>query len=182
MFGGMTKAIDALLDEARRIQGQGDGGRYASVDLDDDELRAKLRAIAMVRAPTLEDLDRAVEQLDAEFRARMVRLGELNKKCSERRDDLKVFFVTNTAGKRLTVLACDLQCARHFAYYHGHIKDERNGRVTVMKPDREADLRKSGKALGRALRDGWPGVVTQLGDNVVMEGSKKVYTPMTIVE
>jgi hypothetical protein len=177
------EAVDALLDQARRLQFNPHGeARFDDVDLDGADLREKLLNMARVKTLVLDDIDLAVAAQDEEHRAFVIELHDLHQKCNERRDDLKVYYVINTADRRLTVLACDAKCARQFAYYHGHIKDQKNGRVLMMKPEREAELRKSGQALGRALRDGWPGVVTQMGSNVVMEGTKKVYTPMTIVE
>lgn len=177
------KAVDALLIEARRLQGSNPGERrFEEVDLDCEHLRARLLMVAKVRTPTFSDLDRAIEGMDVELIDNLQRIEKFDQRCRERGDDIRVFYVINTAAKRLTVLARDAQCARYFARLKGHIQDDKNGQVLIMRPEAEAELRRSGKALGRALRDGHPGVVTQMGENVVMEGSQKVYTPTTIVE
>lgn len=176
--------VRAILEEVRRLQRSGaQNGRYDDVDLDDPQLFQKLFALARTgEKMTVEDVDRAIGQVNNEAVARIIKASEQVRKCEERRDDLKVYYVYNTADRRLIVLAKDAQCARQFAVWHGHIQEKTNGKVMVMKPEHEIALRVSGKALGRALRDGYPGVVTEMGDNVVMERSKKVYTPMTVVK
>jgi len=181
----MTQAedrVDAIVEGARQLQFSGTDERYDSVDLDCEDLRTKLIKVARVRSLTPADLDQMLAEQDKEFRESARRSWEFSTRCRERRDDLRVYYVVNTADRRLTVFARDAQCARHFAHRHGHIQDIKNGRVLVMKEDGETVLRSSGSALGRALRAGYPGVVTALGENVVMAESKKVYTPMTIVE
>lgn len=177
MTRNLNEVVDALMNQASKLQGQ-----YEDIDYGDRDLRTKLLKRAAVRPLTLADLYQANCEVIAEAGEACVRSLELFSRCNERKDDLKVFYVINTSGNKLTVLARDAKCARHFAHQNGHIKEPSNGRVLVMKPENEVELRKSGKALGRALRDGFPGAVSQLGDNVVMEQSNMVYTPMTIVE
>ena len=182
MINTTKKAVEALLADVERVRNQDGEHRYWDLDLEDDAMLSRLLRLATTRTLTLDDLDSVKADTHAEFMEVIRKESELLRACSERRDDLKVFYVVNTAEKRLTVLAKDAQCARYFAQASDHLKDRSNGRVLVMKPENEAELRRSGKALGRALRDGYPGVVTVMGENVVMERSRKVYTPMTIVE
>lgn len=170
-------AVDGLMDQAYKLPEQ-----YCDIDFNDPDLRAKLLKIVALRPLTLADLRQAESEVRAEALEACARSMERFQRCNERKDDLRVFYVINTSDNRLTVLARDAKCARHIAHQHGHIKELSNGRVLVMKPENEVELRKSGKALGRALRDGFPGAVSQLGDNVVMERTKMVYTPMTIIE
>ena len=176
-----NEAIDELLDHARSLEARGEH-RYDNENLDDSRLRPKLRKVAVSRTLTLVDLDHAIASVNSEILESMRRGHYFRQRCIEKREDLIVFYVINTADNRLTVLARDAKCARFFAHEKGHIQDVRNGRVRVMLPENEAELRKSGKALGRALRDGHPGVATHVGENVVIERSGKVYTPMTVIE
>ncbi len=177
MTGDIGKAVDELINQARSLPGE-----FEQVDLDGPSLRSKLLSIAGRRQPDLADLLKAHKEVEAELLLTLRHSLERHQRCRARSDALKVFYVDNTSNSRLTVLAQDAECARYFAHANGHIKDRTNGDVFVMTPEVEAELRKSGKALGRALRDGFPGVVTVLGENVVMEENKKVYTPMTIVD
>ena len=165
------------MDQAYVLQGQ-----FEDIDFADRDLRAKLLQVAALRPLSLADLRKANEEVRAEIVEAVARTFEVSRRCNKRKDNLNVFYVINTSGNELTVLAQDAKCARHFAHRHGHIKDLSNGRVLVMKPESEAELRKSGKALARALRDGFPGVVSELGDNIIMERTKNVYTPMTVIE
>lgn len=158
-----------------------EGLTYADCDLDDPEVEARLKDISRVRPPTLDDLDLVLLEIEDRHRLEMRKRIEERMACHERRDDLKVFYVYNTADRVVTVLAKDAACAREFALYAGHIKERQNGRVLVLKPENELKLRNSGDALGRALRDGKPGVVKKVGENVVMEGPRSVFTPMTVV-
>ncbi|MBY8338403.1 hypothetical protein KYN89_15245 [Alteriqipengyuania sp. NZ-12B] len=174
--------VDQLIDSIRELQFMGEDEKYDVVDLDDGRLRAKLARTAKLREPTVADLDRAVAEIEAEDAANLKKQVEFNMKCSERRDDLRVFYVYNTADRKMTVLARNVACARYYARANGHIQQERNGRVMVMPESAELELRRSGDPLGRALRDGYPGVITKVGENVVNENREKVYTPMTIVK
>ena len=174
--------VDQLIETVRELQFTGEDEKYDVVDLDDGRLRAKLARTAKLREPTIADLDRAVAEIAAEDAAVHKKQIEFSVKCNERRDDLHVFYVYNTADRKLTVLAREAACARYFAWVYDHIREQKNGRVMVMTEDAELKLRQSGQALGRALRDGYPGVITKVGENVVNEGRKKVYTPMTVVE
>lgn len=177
----ISKSVDDIIEVARRLQ-RGANEQYDTVDVDHHLLRAKLEVIAKFRSPTIEDFDRAVAEMEREIEENMRKALELAMRCQERRDDLRVFYVYNTNNRKLTVLARDAACARLFAKGHGHIRDEKNGQVMVMKEEVEAKLRRSGAALGRALRDGYPGVVKHVGRSVISEERNKVYTSMTIVE
>lgn len=182
MSDAIKNNVQKFLRDVEYAQADGvHGDKYENVFFGDEDLVVRLEILAARGPLTLDHLDGVIAEIDAEFTGSVRQAGEMLRRCAERRDDLKVFYVINTADNRLTVLAKDSECARHFAYYKGHLKDQSNGRVMVLKPEHEAELRRSGKALGRALRDGYPGVVTEMGDSVVMEDRKKVYTPMTIV-
>ena len=54
--------------------------------------------------------------------------------CHERRDDLKVFYVYNTADRVVTVLAKDAACALEFALYAGHIKERQASGGDGVRP------------------------------------------------
>ncbi|WP_170003231.1 hypothetical protein [Pseudopontixanthobacter vadosimaris] len=178
----IKKSVDDLIEMARGMQFTGENDKYDSVDLDDQRVRVKLMWIALSRQPTVADLDQVVADLDAEAAADLKRFIAFRVKCNERREDLRVFYVYNTADRKMIVLARDVACARYYAHAHGHLRDIKNGRVMVMRETNELELRHSGKALGRALRDGYPGVVTQVGNNVINKSRNKVYIPMTVVE
>lgn len=146
-----------------------------------DDHRPTLLQIAKLRDVTIEDVLRLEEDRQKrssdELRVKIAFWDS----CRAQSDTLHVFYVYNTAERKLTVLAKDSACARFFAHRAGHILEEGNGRVMVLKPENEAKLRSDGSALGRALRDGHPGAVEFLGNNVVMKESQRVYTPMTMV-
>jgi hypothetical protein len=175
--------VDDLLQLANRKGDRPirDGLTYDDCDLDDPEVEAGLREIASVRPLTLDDLDLVLLEVEDRHRREMRKRIEEAMGCHERRDDLKVFYVYNTADRKLTILAKDAACAREFAFYAGHVKERLNARVVVLRSEHEMKLRKSGDALGRALRDGKPGVVKHVGENVVMEGPRSVFTPMSLV-
>lgn len=176
-------SAQSLLERGKFLQLQGfENEKYAHVNFDDERLFDRLKSRARFRSLTLADLDEVSAALWAEDKKNFESNIAFHRSCNERREDLKVFYVTNTAGNELTVLAKDAKCARLFASLCGHIREKLNGTVRVLKPEHEAQLRNSGEALGRALRDGYPGVVTKVGENVVMASNRKVYTPMTIVE
>lgn len=179
----LNHRIDAILkvafnDTDRRF---GDDHCYANFDLDDPEVRKALVPIAMFRDLTLDDLDVVLIAQDEAIKLNIAKVGAFLADCHQQRDDLKIYFIHNTNGKVLKVLAKDRACALWFAKSHGHIHEEKNGRVLVMKEERQAALRVSGEALGRALRDGKPGAVTEHGNTVIMSNPDRVYQPMTIV-
>lgn len=145
------------------------------------EINTTLAQIALQRTPLVGDLKDIFHQIkardDLQFRQEMQR----HKACVARRDDLKVYYIYNKSDRRLIVLAKDRSCALMFAKQTGHIHEEKNGRVMVLKDEAEKQLRVDGSALGRALRDGFPGAVDQVGENVIHRQSSKVYTPLTMV-
>ncbi|MBB5700025.1 hypothetical protein [Sphingomonas yantingensis] len=154
-------------------------GPFDNIVLED--LRTKLIDTAMYRDVTEDDLLKASGQHEKEWLAELHAQTAFWDACRAQSDSLRVYYVYNTADRKLTVLAKDAKCARFFAHRAGHILEEKNGSVMVMKPEVEAALRQSGSALARALRDGHPGVVETLGNNVIMKESERVFTPMTVV-
>ncbi len=97
----IKKAVDAFIENVRPLQFSREDDRYDSVDLDGEDLRAKLLKVAAHRTLTKADLNQALAELDAEFREDVRRIGEFSRRCNERRDDLRVFYVINTAERRL---------------------------------------------------------------------------------
>lgn len=173
--------VDAIFTaiEGKQFSDADVEGPFDSIVLED--IRDKLMQVAMYRDLTEADVLQASGEHDRKMQAELKALSEFWQSCRAPSDDLRVYYVYNTADRKLTVFAKDAKCARFFAHRAGHILEEGNGHVMVMKPEVEAELRRSGKALGRALRAGYPGVVEALGQNVVMKDSERVYTPMTVV-
>ena len=147
-----------------------------------NELTSILSQAAKFRDLSMDDLKAAFALIQKREIEEIQRIIARRLECRERRDDLKVFYVYNKADKKLIVLAKNASCARMLAVEARHIQEEKNGRVMVLKPENEAKLRVDGSALGRALRDGFPGPVDQRGKNVVHRVWDKVYTPMTVVD
>lgn len=156
---------------------------YFELDLESNEaaIRAALTPIAANLDLTIDDVKSAFSQTKEQEDIRIERAMQFGNACRARRDDLNVYYVYNKANRKLIVLAKCSACARQFAVQTGHIHQGKNGRVMVLKESFQQNLRKDGSALGRALRDGYPGPVDQHGDNIVHRMWNKVYTPMTVV-
>ena len=97
----------------------------------------------------------------------------------------KLFYVWNTADKKLMVLAQNRATARHTAFCHDHVKEVTNSRVAEVdlsnpRPHEE----KFFASLKAAIRDGRQGVVRNMdGFAVVGEGSQtKTYAPIIEVK
>ena len=174
---------DALIERAREIWLEETEGyeRFESVLLDHVDTRAMLTFLAKKRDVTLDDLARLLEILKQQRDLEIKKERAFEAACEERSNDLHVFKVYNTADRIMTVIAKDADCAKHFAWQADHVHRPANGRATQLSALDEAELRRTGSALARALRDGYPGVVERLGQNVVMKRTKRVYTPFSIV-
>jgi hypothetical protein len=170
-----TKRIDDAWSEAE-ISGD---ERFTSLFLEDYRQKATrmLRPLAQQQSLTLDDLYSVIAPL-LEIEKKEL---EEDIKCQRRSEDLNVYYVYNTADRKLTVLAKSYRCARYIAYVDGHIHKEKNGRAFQLKDGMQKKLLTDGSALGRALRDGYPGVIENIGGSVVNKSWEKVYMPMTVV-
>ena len=95
---------------------------------------------------------------------------------------LKLYRVANTAGNDIKILAESADCARFFAYDSGHVREEKNATVFLYDEQQLAELKISGSATGRAIREGVPGVLKSVGSGIVIEQAGKVYVPLTVID
>lgn len=174
--------VDAVLGEAWNAMQQNDDSPYWGVDLEDRDILKSLHRRAASRSLSLADLDAAIAE-DSEARTmRFFQTMEKNKKCNAVHPrKCRVYDVYNTAQKPLKVLAIDVQSARYHALQSRHVQEEKNGRVMVYKDEWHEKEMKSGSALGRAIVEGYQGVLKQVGRNIIIERWNKVYLPLSIV-
>lgn len=97
----------------------------------------------------------------------------------------KLFYVRNTADRKLMVLAQNRATAAHFAFTHDHVKNVANASVALVdvsnpKPHEE----KFFASIRVAIKDGRQGIVKNMdGFVVVGESSQtKTYTPIMEVK
>lgn len=91
----------------------------------------------------------------------------------------KLYSVANRSQMRIDVIAMDVATAQEFAARAGHVRDADNATVYRYNDDHIEKLMKDGSALGRAVREGVPGVVERRGKNVIV--GDRVFTPMSVV-
>jgi hypothetical protein len=97
----------------------------------------------------------------------------------------KLFYVWNTADRKLMVLAQNWATARHTAFCHDHVKDAANARVAEIDPSKVGPHEeKFFASVKAAIRDGRQGVVKNMdGFAVVGESSQtKTYAPVVEVK
>lgn len=173
--------VENALEIAGMYQRSGDP-RFQAIDFECQHLADRLSTLAKIGPLSADDVIDADKWVKESNMREITKLQKTFKKCREISDDLRVFYVYNKSNKCLAILAIDVECALFYAKLKHHIHSTKNGRVGIMGREEEAAIRKSGEALGRALRDGYPGVISFVGNNVVNEEFQKVYTPMTIVK
>lgn len=113
--------------------------------------------------------------------AAVIALGDFNAVCWKPSDDLKLFRVWNTANRTRLVIAQSAACAVRLATQSGHLKDDHNGVVAPIEGEELASLRPTGSALGKAIEGGLPGVVKNVGANIMIEGRDVIYIPLAVV-
>ena len=107
------------------------------------------------------------------------------KPCWHRQDDMKLFIVQNTNRKRAYVVAASSRCARYIALWADHLRDFKNGEVFHVKQERLALDEPFQSALRRAVKGGFPGLITRVGDSATILGSSshgimgQVYMPIS---
>lgn len=91
-------------------------------------------------------------------------------------DELRLFFVDNTADRRQLILAANRKFARLISCMSGHIHTPENGKVLV--PTDKYNDANAGfvSAVRRAMQDRTPGVIVQRGNHAIM--GEKVYLPL----
>ncbi len=95
----------------------------------------------------------------------------------------KLFYVWNTADRKLMVLAQNRATARHTAFCHGHVKDATNARVAEIDPSKpNAHEEKFFASVRAAIRDGRQGVVKNMDGFAVVGESSQTRTYAPIVE
>ena len=100
-------------------------------------------------------------------------------RATARCDNLELYWVRNTANSDQFVLASSPKYARIISSSSGHIRNEKNGRVSRAN-DRFFEKNPGfGSAVKRAIRDRTPGVVERRGEHAVMKD--KVYSPLSAV-
>lgn len=91
----------------------------------------------------------------------------------------KLFAVSNKSQMRIDVIAMDVETATEFAIGAGHVRSAENASVFRYNDKNIQTLTTNGSALGRAVREGVPGVVEKRGNNVIV--GERVFTPMSVV-
>lgn len=91
----------------------------------------------------------------------------------------KLFSVANRSEMRIDVIAMDVATAQEFAARSGHVRSADNATAFLYNDGHVQKLLKDGSALGRAMREGVPGVVEKRVNNVIV--GDRVFTPMTAV-
>ena len=156
-----------------------DGARSDMPNMDDRAFVAELKAILSEREVSLNELADLrkphEDRRDAAFRAQMDRLHQQREPGPHN----KLYQVANRAEMRIDVIAMDVATAQDFAVRAGHVRSADNATVSRYNEAYVEKLMKDGSALGRAVREGVPGVVEKRGKNVII--GDRVFTPMTVV-
>jgi hypothetical protein len=182
-FSIAAASADRILREISEQQFRGPEG--SPLDNIDTECR-KLRTAIMERTlrgdlTTVDDVLLLDEQLGAERRKRIAEDVAKVQRCQGKSDKLKLFRVENRAGRSIKIAAIDEDCARMFASYSGHVQEAKNAKVFVYKEEWLQLQKQSGSAIWKALKEGVPGVLKEVGNHVIIESRAKVYTPLSPV-
>lgn len=173
-----------ILDEARAIQytTPDSDGPFDGEDLDDPKLVSQLMTVARYRTLYLPDVTDAIQAIRALLYGAWAKANERTNRCRSKSSSLKLYRVANTAGNDIKILAESADCARFFAYDSGHVREEKNATVFLYDEQQLAELKISGSATGRAIREGVPGVLKSVGSGIVIEQAGKVYVPLTVID
>ncbi len=172
-----------VLDEARAIQYTTPSldGPFDGEDLEDTKLVSQLMTLARQRTLRLQDVTDALQVIRSAERDALMKAVKRISQCHAPSSSLKLYSVTNKAGNDIKILAASADCARFFAYNSGHVREEANAKVFLYNEKHIAELKISGSATGRAIREGVPGVLKSVGSGIVIEQAGKVYVPLTVI-
>lgn len=172
------KALKARLELLDYIDWEGTGDY--NVDGDDKAFVTEVKLALAQRDLSLDELaDMRKPHKDREnaaFRARMDRYTQQTTAGSHN----KLFSVANKSQMKINVIAMDVDTAVEFAIRAGHVRSAENASAFRYNEKYIQTLTTSGSALGRAVREGVPGVVEKRGNNVIVRD--RVFTPMSVVE
>jgi hypothetical protein len=158
------------------------GSPLDNINTDCEELRAAIIRRMLQGGPTTSDDVISIDQtLRAKRHKKFVALLAKGQRCRAKSDNLKLFRVENRAGRSIKVAAVDAECARMFAQHSGHVQEQKNAKVFVYKDEWLATQKEHGTAIWRALKEGIPGVLKEVGSHVMIESRGKVYTPLSPV-
>lgn len=183
-FSVANDRVNRLL-EAIRYRQLKSGGLAPIDDLitDNPKLAYRLRLIARGREITDEDAILVQREMDAELVREMVARMEQQNRCYENCENLVLFQVENKGRNRIDVLAADSTCAKVLARLAGHVQTEANARVFRYRQTYLDDIRKKSPALWRAIKGGIPGVVTKVGNHVIVRNKTEVvYSPLSAID
>lgn len=179
----VSAGADRLLQEVRDRRCR--GSEISPLDCIDTECHELRQAIVERMRQgvktTVEDVVMLDEKIGAARLEKMTRELAKGQRCLAHSDELKLFRVENRAGKSIKIAAIDPDCARIFATHSRHVHEAKNAKVFVYKDEWLEGQRKSGSAIGRALKAGFPGVLKEVGNHVLIEARKKVYSPLSTV-
>jgi hypothetical protein len=85
-------------------------------------------------------------------------------------EELKLFWVTNTAAHTKLFLAENAELALHLAAKAGLLRNWRNGNAQQVSGAFLAKNRAFASALAKAIKEGTPGLVERLGDHAKVKG------------
>lgn len=177
-----------VLDEARAIQYTTPSldGPFDGEDLEDtklvSQLVSQLMTLARQRTLGLQDVTDTLQVIRSAERDALMKAVKRISRCHAPSSSLKLYSVTNKAGNDIKILAESADCARFFAYNSGHVREEANAKVFLYNEKHIAELKISGSATGRAIREGVPGVLKSVGSGIVIEQAGKVYVPLTVID
>ena len=95
-------------------------------------------------------------------------------------DDLELFWIVNTAGKKAYFLARTSRFARHAALRTNHIQDIDNGECYRAPEQFYAREPGFGSSVKRAIAARIPGHIVKKGNHAVM--GEHVYSPLSAVK
>lgn len=163
-------AEQRLFSELRE-KADNDSDVYAYFDGDEwfhSEMQAELRKLHKSKKMELIDVFTIGQKLEEKRKTDMMETIERILLWGKTNPENTLFWVKNTSNRYLKVIAINAEAARHFAKYHGHIHEDKNGTVFRCKESYISATKLSGSALGQALRIGKPGVVERRGTSVIV--------------
>ena len=171
-------ALKARIELLDHIDGDGEDAQHRA-DGDDTVFVAEVKAILSQRELSLDEVaDMRKPFKDREKVALAARISRLMQQHGAGAHN-KLFSVANKSQMRIDVIAMDVETATQFAVRAGRVRSADNATVFRYNEAHIEKITKDGSALGRAVKEGVPGVVEKRGKNVIV--GDRVFTPMTIV-
>ena len=126
-----------------------------------------------------------IDQIEAQIEELRNVMGGMNPHAADRMralahaDDLKLFWIVNTAGRKAYFLARSARLARHSAVAANHIQQVDNGTCYQAGESFFTSNGPFGSSVKRAIKDRVPGPIVQKGNHAMM--GDRIYSPLTSV-